>query len=141
MLNVKNKGANGEREAARLLASWAAEVGYTIDPLRNLEQVRSGGFDLNGVYGLAVEVKRVETPNVTGWWNQTTRQADDAGLIPFLMYRQNRKSWQFRVRLFAAVYGTTEKLVCPVDADLGLEQAKQWFQFYLRCNHDGILAG
>jgi len=120
----KNKGASGEREAARLLVEWAAEVGVDIDPSRNLEQTRGGGFDLNGVDGLAIEVKRVENMALPSWWRQAVRQADDVGWRPFLMWRQNRKPWKFRVRLWV------DGIV--LDADLEKGEAKKWFQAWIK---------
>lgn len=131
---ARNKGATAEREGADLLMGWAWEVGYQIDPCRNLEQVRSGGYDLNGVHGLGIEVKRVETLSVSTWWKQATRQADADGSIPFLMYRQNRKKWQFRVRMTAAFYATEASGVVILDADLDYDEAKKWFQYYIWIN-------
>lgn len=131
-LNAKTKGATGEREAAFLLQKWASEVGFTIDPERNLEQTRGGGFDLNGVPGLAVEVKRVEKANVDAWWRQCTRQAAAESLIPFLMWRQNRRKWAFRVRTVVAHYGPTVANTQYLDIDLSYDQGELFFKMYLQ---------
>lgn len=130
----KSKGSSGEREAAALLRGWAALAGYDLDPTRNLEQVRSGGYDLNGVPGLGIEVKRVESLNIVGWWRQATRQADADGTIPVLMWRQNRKPWQFKLRLCAAVYTPCKNsgATVLVDAVLSAEEFRSWFEMHLR---------
>tara|TARA_Y100000296_G_scaffold72828_2_gene89630 strand:+ start:478 stop:924 length:447 start_codon:yes stop_codon:yes gene_type:complete len=125
---AKAKGAAGELEAARLLVSWAQGIMPGATFTRNLEQVRGGGHDLLGLEWLAIEVKRQEALSVSSWWGQTVRQADAVGGIPFLMWRQNRKKWQFRVRIVAAHYGPHGSGTQPLDVDLDLDQAKAWFQ-------------
>jgi len=87
----RTKGATGERELRRLLE---AELG--VEVLRNLEQTRSGGHDLLGVDGWAVECKRyrrVTRAMLAGWWQQAVDQADRAGLRPVLCYREDRGEW------------------------------------------------
>lgn len=128
---AKNKGASGEREAAELLKGWALAVGHDIDPTRNLEQVRGGGYDLNGVVGLGIEVKRVESNSINSWWKQTERQADDDGTIPFLMHRRNRQPWRFRVRTGVAMASGDNWAHFFLTVDLELEQARVWFQEYI----------
>ena len=81
----RNKGARGEREAAKLLLGWLAEAGIDADIHRNADQTRSGGFDLVGLPWLAVEVKRAETLRQGDWWRQTVAQAKHAGRLPVLM--------------------------------------------------------
>ena len=134
---ARNKGARGEREAIALLAGWLTEVVPDRCPelKRNLMQSREGGHDLVGLDWLAVEVKRHETLSVGSWWKQTVAQADRLGAVPFLMYRQNRTPWRFRIRL-PVVYGgqATGLLAADVDA----ASAKIWLQheFYYRCVAD-----
>lgn len=122
------KGASGERELADLMRLWAGAVGMAADLERNLEQVRGGGHDLTGLecYHMAVEVKRVEQLALNSWWDQTVRQAKQAGdLIPVLGWRQNRKPWRFRVRTW--VWPCRELL----DVDFDESQFKKWFQAQL----------
>ena len=116
----KAKGGAGEREAARLLEGWGREIGVALTVERNLEQTRSGGYDLIGVPKLAVEVKRVQALALPAWWRQTCRAAEASDLIPFLMWRRNRGQWNFRVRINAAHYGTGEEGfgINVIDADL-----------------------
>lgn len=125
---AKAKGAQGELEAARLLVQWSQGVMPGVQFTRNLEQVRGGGHDLVGLDWLAVEVKRQENLNVSGWWAQTLRQADTVGGVPFLMWRQNRKKWHFRVRVPVAHYGPEASGVQHLDVDMQEPQAKLWFQ-------------
>ncbi|AUR88754.1 hypothetical protein NVP2117O_76 [Vibrio phage 2.117.O._10N.261.45.E9] len=97
----QNKGKRGEREIAKILQTAIDEVydgleleGCRPSISRNLNQARSGGFDLAGLPWLAPEVKRQEQLNINGWWKQTTRQAEAAGAEPVLLYKQNHKKWQ-----------------------------------------------
>lgn len=122
---AKAKGASGERELAALLTAWAAEIGMEVQLKRNLEQVRGGGHDLVGLeaYGLATEVKRVESKAINTWWAQAVRQAKQAGgITPVLAWRQNRQPWRFRVQ--AWVWPAKKELVIDLEA----AQFKVWFQ-------------
>jgi hypothetical protein len=95
-INSRAKGASGEREAAL----WLFEhTNLPAIPERNLEQVRSGGSDLLYVEPLCVEVKRVENLSLTAWWNQVVKAAQQSprNLIPIVMFRKNRKPWEFLI--------------------------------------------
>lgn len=132
MVNGRVKGSNAERELARLLTVWGKEIGEELNLERNLEQVRGGGFDLNGIPRLAIEVKRVEVPAVAAWWRQTVRQAG-TDKVPFLAWRRNRTPWQFRVRspvTFMCSEGNPAGGLM-MDLDLDAEQGKLWFQAFL----------
>lgn len=92
MVNSRNKGATVEREFAALA--------YKLSGLwltRNLEQSRSGGHDLDGLPGWAVEVKaRVERPGpgeLAKMWTQTLEQAKRADARPVLAIKVNRRGW------------------------------------------------
>lgn len=132
-LNARNKGSSGERELASLLMGWALEMGQDLAIQRNLDQWRAGGYDLDGVPGLAIEVKRVEALAPQVWWKQAVRQAEAKGMVPFLAYRQNRKPWRFMVRAPVTFLDTTGAAAGALwlDMALELEQAKIWFQSYL----------
>ena len=128
-VNIRSKGQRGEREAAELVMSWAAPVldhlGLpALDVTRNLQQSRSGGYDLIGIDWLALEVKRHETLQVSQWWKQALRQAKE-DQIPMLLYRQNRTPWKARL-MVTAQHPRDWKTAIPVDVDL--ESAKMWFQ-------------
>lgn len=88
----RDKGGRGERELAKLLAE---RLGVKVT--RNLLQTREGGYDLDGIDGWALEVKRQENLAINSWWKQTLEQAK--GSKPVLAYRQSRKPWRFIVRL------------------------------------------
>jgi Holliday junction resolvase len=93
----RTKGAEGERELRRLLVE---ELGEGIT--RNLAQSRAGGHDLEGVPGWAVECKRARKATralLRSWWEQTTSQAERAGLRPALCYREDRAPWLVAVHL------------------------------------------
>lgn len=119
----RDKGARGERELSDLLTIYAREVGITLKLSRNLDQTRDGGHDLKGLeqWGLAVEVKRVETPAIAKWWQQAVRQADAVNCQPVLAYRQNRHPWRFRIT------ATVPPANDPLTIDLDAENFKKWF--------------
>lgn len=89
----RNKGANGERELLRLIGDRLG-----IDLSRNLDQSRDGGADCLDLSGIALEVKRCESLQLSQWWNQAIRQATK-GQIPVLAFRQSRKPWAIVVPL------------------------------------------
>ena len=93
-INSRNKGANGEREAGR----WLQEQ-FKLEktPRRNLEQVRSGGHDLEGFQPFCIEVKRSETIDKRSWWLQVTHSLTDEYFVPVVMYRQNGRKWKFLI--------------------------------------------
>lgn len=99
----KNKGANGEREAALWLQK---QFNLEHPPQRNLEQTRfkgahanQKGYDLVHFEPFAIEVKRQETLAMRTWWRQAKLSAHytQKPLIPVVMYRQNRKQWNFLI--------------------------------------------
>lgn len=105
----RNKGANAEREFAKLLGE---KLGLKLE--RNLEQTRAGGHDLIGLPGIALEVKRCEQLAINQWWRQAVRQAGQ-GLIPCLAYRQNRKPWKVSVPLNWVLGCEQNSLSCEKD--------------------------
>lgn len=92
MVNSRNKGAQVEREFAALARELAG-----LRLVRNLEQSRSGGHDLNGLPGWAIEVKaRAERPGpveLEQMWDQTVSQAASASARPVLVVKVNRRGW------------------------------------------------
>jgi hypothetical protein len=79
-INVRTKGAEGEREVAKMLNAIVATVRKeldlpqyaTMDELfqRNQNQSAVGGADLSNNLGLEIEVKRQEALSVNSWWKQ-----------------------------------------------------------------------
>lgn len=92
MTNSRNKGAVVEREFAAL----AYEISG-IKLRRALEQCRSGGHDLEGLPGWAIEVKaRAERPGpaeLEKMWQQTIEQAKRVDAYPVLAVKVNRRGW------------------------------------------------
>jgi Holliday junction resolvase len=92
MVNSRNKGAQVEREFA-LIAKESC--GWSL--VRNLEQSRSGGHDLTGLPGWAIEVKaRADRPGpveLEQMWKQTVDQAIRANARPILALKVNRRGW------------------------------------------------
>lgn len=105
----RNKGQRGEREVCHLLQPILDVTGTGWKLERNLTQTQSGGYDLVGVPGLAIEVKYHETITPNPWWEQCVRQAGDT-LIPILIYRKSRVPWRVRMQgwLGLGVMGTID---------------------------------
>ena len=101
-INIRQKGAEGEREIARELNRIIQSVldYHGLDdpdvPViqRNQNQTAVGGNDLSNVFGLGIEVKRQENLCVNVWWKQCINAAERNGEFPVLLYRQNRKAWR-----------------------------------------------
>lgn len=115
----RRKGSGGERELAGILRQ---ALSIPVD--RNLEQVRSGGFDI-AVMGLAIEVKRRSqvTPGaVAGWWQEAVSQAATASLCPVLAWRADRQPWTVRLPFVALRPELPGELVAdlPLDSFLAL---------------------
>ena len=108
-INSRTKGASAEREFSNAIYEWAG-----IRLIRNLEQSRSGGFDLvvhdnesgavaDAYRGLAIECKRYGkvTPGlIKKWWTQATDQAQPKDLTPILAFRGDRQDWQVIAPLY-----------------------------------------
>lgn len=104
MINIRTKGAEGEREIVKMLNNVILRVGtaagYTETELgqrqflvqRNQNQSAVGGRDLINTHGYAVEVKRQETLSLQTWWKQAQASAD--GDIPVVIFRQSRRPWE-----------------------------------------------
>ena len=92
-INVRSKGANGEREFCRWLQD-TLDLGEL--PERNLDQVRNGGADIMTLPQFTIEVKRCEALALRQWWVQVM-QAATKDSQPIVAYRQNRKPWKFLI--------------------------------------------
>ena len=100
MINIRQKGAGGEREIADQLnfIVYRQMQLFGLPPInnsiqRNQNQTAVGGSDLTGTMGLSIEVKRQETLSINTWWVQTTESAERSNETPVLIYRQSRKPW------------------------------------------------
>ena len=94
MVHALNKGKEGERQAAKWLK---LKFKLETEPMRNLDQTRSGGFDLVGFPPFAFEIKRCETLSLRSWWIQVVNSATTEYSIPVVMFRQNRGKWSFLI--------------------------------------------
>lgn len=89
----RNKGANGERELAKLLRDF-----YGFEARRG--QVFNGEPDLVGLEGIHAEVKRVERLNI----HDALQQAREAAKkkkdgVPVVFHRRNRTRWMVTMDL------------------------------------------
>ena len=80
----RTKGANGEREVARVLRE-----NLGLEVTRNWQaQSAEGGCDLCGIPGWAIEIKRSKSKEgKNAWWEQAAAQAEKAKQTPALIYR------------------------------------------------------
>lgn len=98
-INSRNKGANGERELAKLLGY------YGYDTRRGQQFCGANGdADVIGLPGIHIECKRVERLNIYGAIEQAER--DSCGKeIPFhpkrptVFHRKNNHPWLVTMRL------------------------------------------
>lgn len=118
-INSRTKGASAEREFSAIIYEWSG-----IRLIRNLEQSRSGGFDLivnpnesghvaDAFRSLAIECKRYGkvTPSlIKQWWQQTVDQAEPNGLYPVLAYREDFRHWQVIIPLHLVNQNLTQNL-------------------------------
>lgn len=111
-LNGRQKGARGEREAAK----FASEKWGSVNARRACQIGVPGGRDVDHVLpGCRVEVKRVEKLDVAKAHRQASRDAGPDE-TPVVMHRVNRKPWMLTVDLrdlvrlaeaYAAIDGRT----------------------------------
>lgn len=136
-INVRAKGANGEREIADDL-NWivySAMKDLGMEPTmqsiqRNQNQSAVGGADLTGTFNMAIEVKRQEALSINTWWAQCVASAARRNEVPVLLYRQNRGKWRCVTNMEVPlrdvsgnVYGATQ-----VRAEMDYESFKAWFK-------------
>lgn len=112
-INVREKGADGEREIATRLndiIDGLREI-HDLPELpepqvqRNQNQTAVGGCDLVGTYEFAIEIKRQENLSLEAWWRQAVTSAGRRGRIPVVIFRQNRKPW--RVMMPGSIFAVT----------------------------------
>lgn len=97
-INAQQKGKRAERELCKILQETIDSVGRLFPDVelprveRNLMQSAVGGYDLNSLDWLALEVKHCEQLSINTWWSQAVRQAGKDQL-PVLAYKVSRKGW------------------------------------------------
>jgi hypothetical protein len=114
-IDVRQKGAEGERQVYKMLNDIIVEVmaamAFPAEDIekaktmvqRNQNQSAVGGNDLTNTFGMSIEVKRQEQLSVNTWWEQCKKAAEKNNELPVLMYRQNRKPWRIRTYTFLHV--------------------------------------
>lgn len=95
-INIRKKGADGELELCKRLQPF-----FPNTLQRNLEQVRSGGADVDGAHPFVIEVKRVQDTgngNKNSWWKQVKAAITDLDQeIPIVAFRPNKAKWRYLV--------------------------------------------
>ncbi len=106
MINVRQKGAEGERQIYKalnpIIQKVMRDLHYPEEAVlaaanavqRNQNQSAVGGNDLTNTFGMSIEVKRQEQLSINTWWKQTCEAAQRNNEHPVLLYRQNNKPWQ-----------------------------------------------
>ena len=94
MIDSREKGKAGEREAAKILSEL-----FDV-PVRRSQQFSgaNGDADLVGLPGVHVEVKRRELGNVANWIDQAVDDTDPES-IPMVVHRASGRPWMATVLL------------------------------------------
>lgn len=141
MINIRQKGAEGEREIYNalnpIIQQVLRELGYSAEDVdkaatcvqRNQNQSAVGGNDLVNTFGLSIEVKRQEQLSINTWWKQCADAAARNGEHPVLLYRQNRKKWHCVTLVWLQLpHGGG----IQVRAELSWEDFLRWFKDVVR---------
>lgn len=135
-INIRQKGANGERELCAemnwIISQVMRRMGYPEDQClramtcvqRNQNQSAVGGNDLTNTFGLSIEVKRQEQLSINTWWAQCEEAANRNGEHPVLLYRQNRGKWKCVTLIWLPVSGSAQM---QARAECDFETFKLWF--------------
>jgi hypothetical protein len=123
------KGKRAERTVANALNPILDKLVSSLgcDPVklkRNLAQTQQGGFDLEGLPWIAIEIKHHQQVSLGAWWAQTLRQAGDQR-EPVLIWKKHGGQWN--VRMYARLEiepGRRLKVV----ADITWEAFLIWFE-------------
>ena len=140
-INIRDKGANGEREVAQALEQVvrrvlrAGEYPLPDKPIiqRNQNQSAVGGSDLSNTFGLCIEVKRQEQLAINTWWQQCVTAARTNGETPVLLYRQNGKKWKCMVMAqlqLPMLDSDGSFMMCRVE--IGWDDFLTWFEEWVR---------
>lgn len=139
MINIRAKGANGEREIADdlnfIVNSVYKDLGLGIPtkPVvqRNQNQSAVGGKDLIGTFGLAIEVKRQEALSVNTWWRQCAASALEAEEKPVLLFRQSKQKWRCITLVDLQIPSDSHAFV-TVRAEIDYDAFKSWFRTWVQ---------
>lgn len=132
------KGAKGERdvlsafrEAMRAVEAELAECGHVFvarSEFATRKRIEAGtsNRDIGNIPLISIEVKRNETLNVKGAWEQCVRQAD-GGLLPVLVYRYNREPWRVRTWIGLTHHDRSGKVVAYAVGEVALPDFLDYF--------------
>ncbi len=139
-INIRKKGACGERDICNILnelVDLVREEIFELRPLekdcrkfqRNQNQSAVGGSDISNDLGLSIEVKRQETLSLNTWWKQTLDSAEKEGGLPILFCRKSRQPWRvFMLQNLRVVHDVT--MSEPVRVEISISDFKKWFYDY-----------
>lgn len=124
----RDKGMRAERQAVQMLQPVVTKQyeahGLEAPQLsRNLMQTARGGYDIEGLEWLALEVKHHETLQLNKWWDQAKQQAGTSR-EPVLIYKQNNVKW--RVMMYGYLPLGPKRIKCPVD--ISVDSFMLWFE-------------
>lgn len=135
------KGKRAEREVANMLNPILVRLVEQVgcDPVklkRNLAQTQQGGFDLEGLPWIAIEIKHHKQVSLNSWWEQTLRQAGHQPLLvepvykivprePVLIWKQHGGKWH--VRMFGRLEIEPGRRLKTV-VDISIEAFLIWFE-------------
>lgn len=143
MINVRQKGAGGEREIIDACEPLVRKVmeenglphSYASPVMqRNQNQSAVGGSDITNPFALAIEVKRQESLSVNTWWAQCVKAAQATNECPVLLYRQNGKKWRCVTYAYIELprvegsLGAQMQVLCEFD----FPQFLKWFEEWVR---------
>ena len=140
-MNIRQKGAGGEREVYKMLNTIIKDVLIELDyppdvvakadtcVQRNQNQTAVGGNDLTNTFGLSIEVKRQETLSINTWWQQCELAAHRNKEKPVLLYRQSHKEWKCVTDVMVP---TPDNDVMYVRAEFGEAAFKLWFRAWVK---------
>lgn len=136
-LHALNKGKEGERQAIKFLQPTVNLVYEKLSQqapqlYRNQNQSALGGYDIDGLDWLALEIKRQEDLNINAWWKQVNKACKE-GQTPVLMFRQNRKAWRFITNVWLHTGGAGH---IKVRAELNKDDFLQWF--HDKCTYEAL---
>lgn len=113
----RRKGANGELEFIKILSQSFPEHEFS----RNYAQAAKSGFDVIGLPGFGVEVKRYKRGRIyqLDWWDQVVDAVKPERLLPLLAYRFDRTAWSILVPAQWVVGNTVDRndITCHMPYD------------------------
>ena len=137
-INIRAKGANGEREVCDLLNKLLQPIldkhgiAHPEKPVfqRNQNQSAVGGSDITNPFELCIEVKRQEQLNINTWWQQCLTASNEFGGVPILIYRQNGKR-KWNVVMYGMIAVAGPDLLATYRVTLEQSDFENWFARYV----------